>query len=1080
MDNADGGHQGTYLQHTYHQNTYPQDQYQPQNTFHPPGAPFSTIHPPSVMEGYVSMSQRQNTGEKPFEANVEDDLLTVETGPPQDLYRAYQQQYQETPQQWQVPPQQSVPTFHLADNESNSRPRAQQPRGPVAPRLSPFSISDDGVTRFERMSSDAKETLKRAKNFHGTFPQDVNQRRFVPAQEGVFRSAIPPQIHGRVVQFQPQPQSQPLQAPGQSLNPNATSFVPQAIHHSQPHLYALEIPVNNFAQEQSTFLPQATQQTPLYQHAPDSHGDDPSRSQSRLASSASQHNATSSGSSAPQPSAQTPNKVAGNNPGLSADGVAHEDEGLLINLAQDTSEPNPCPGAAYGHTSNPYRYVDELAQEEEGLLPVKTHAPQPRPAPAKPPASKRQKPKVAAPLRVADDAHPHPPTQPPQHWTTASVLGQIPRYRGVPPGTTLEEICSRYPNTLVGEGLDPFLQWRWSYIDVYNAVSAEVKDRWLREGVVHSETRDPRMFMCNRLRFRRDQHIKADTLGALLEAPKLFPCVGGYKKGLRNLDKFLKEGPKGVNRRRKRENVDDTDEDGASPTQSEPRTAPSDETSEEVSVPIAPAAKRQRRNGQLEAVRGQPRNQPATSDQLSFQTPGTQATSVETPIVEATSVEATSVEATSVEATNVEATSVEATSVEATSVEATSVEATSVEATSVEATSVEATSVEATSVEATSVEAPVIEAQVDFPPEAPELKIPKVYDSQVTVLPTKTRPCGLFYRLPFWVDENHFNLQVEKMLAMLQKYKSVVDELSETDPDFAQADEITKVDRRLALFGFGKGERDSFIAALRLADGNFETVMNQELPKMVASKMKIESYRYLTTDTVGKKVYADIEKGVMDENILRRVRNGALRGMDVQWKQARTIINHKWQTLIQSELPINATPQMDSPVIVQNIAPSVKRRREDEDSPSAKRGRIENESTSSEETALDVSEHGHLSNISGNNNLREPEATSEAAENLTDPVVATLSTGVDDLRAQPQDPYLPIVTDPEGLGPVDSSHAEILLSETNIAGESNQELDSLEFGGFPLYDFSQGVENASAQLGGGTEEFWDKIFAGNW
>ncbi|KAJ9605544.1 hypothetical protein H2200_010201 [Cladophialophora chaetospira] len=113
----------------------------------------------------------------------------------------------------------------------------------------------------------------------------------------------------------------------------------------------------------------------------------------------------------------------------------------------------------------------------------------------------------------------------------------------LPPGTSLEDICQRFPNHMVGAGLDAFLQWRWSYINIWNAVPEATKRLWYKCGVIGKNLDDPRFFLCNRLRDRRDELLdsKQQAFARLMLGGKLHPSGMGYGRGIPRLDKHMQD-----------------------------------------------------------------------------------------------------------------------------------------------------------------------------------------------------------------------------------------------------------------------------------------------------------------------------------------------------------------------------------------------------------------------------------------------------------------------------------------------------------------------------------------------------------
>lgn len=114
-------------------------------------------------------------------------------------------------------------------------------------------------------------------------------------------------------------------------------------------------------------------------------------------------------------------------------------------------------------------------------------------------------------------------------------LPEYPDYKTpIPKGTTLEDICQQYPNHLWGEGLDVFMQWRWSHNMIWENM-APLHERYIELGVVKRETTKKEGFLSNRMRNRRKQ-LGDDRIKELLAAPKMYPSTTGMAKGLRNID----------------------------------------------------------------------------------------------------------------------------------------------------------------------------------------------------------------------------------------------------------------------------------------------------------------------------------------------------------------------------------------------------------------------------------------------------------------------------------------------------------------------------------------------------------------
>ncbi len=165
----------------------------------------------------------------------------------------------------------------------------------------------------------------------------------------------------------------------------------------------------------------------------------------------------------------------------------------------------------------------------------------------------------------------------------ATKLNFLPGYplsnAPIPQGSTLEDICQYFPNHLSREGLDPFFQWRWSYIDIWNAVPEQIKRLWHRHGIIGPHNDDPRMFLNGRVRVSRRQLLADRAFGHLMFAQKIYHATTGPREGVTGLDGYLMQegwvkqpggqwvlgtpGPAaqvGSNKKR-RSNTDEDDED---------------------------------------------------------------------------------------------------------------------------------------------------------------------------------------------------------------------------------------------------------------------------------------------------------------------------------------------------------------------------------------------------------------------------------------------------------------------------------------------------------------------------------------
>ncbi|OAP55870.1 hypothetical protein AYL99_10022 [Fonsecaea erecta] len=101
----------------------------------------------------------------------------------------------------------------------------------------------------------------------------------------------------------------------------------------------------------------------------------------------------------------------------------------------------------------------------------------------------------------------------------------------IPPETSLEEICSKYPNHLRGSYLDAFIQWHWSGTDMYTCLTQAAINDFKAFGITTCKTFANRAnFLTKRLDARLSA-LSADEVTALCMAPKIRPCmINGTEK----------------------------------------------------------------------------------------------------------------------------------------------------------------------------------------------------------------------------------------------------------------------------------------------------------------------------------------------------------------------------------------------------------------------------------------------------------------------------------------------------------------------------------------------------------------------
>lgn len=111
------------------------------------------------------------------------------------------------------------------------------------------------------------------------------------------------------------------------------------------------------------------------------------------------------------------------------------------------------------------------------------------------------------------------------HYETYGELPNYPKSSEViPVDVSLEGICKNYPNHLFGVHLDPFIQRKWTGLDIYKLLPHDVVNGLADQGIMSSDHKNRANFLTKRLD-RRMEDLGADGIKTLIEQPKVRKCL---------------------------------------------------------------------------------------------------------------------------------------------------------------------------------------------------------------------------------------------------------------------------------------------------------------------------------------------------------------------------------------------------------------------------------------------------------------------------------------------------------------------------------------------------------------------------